>query len=308
VRTTTVIMPAYNAESSISRSIESVQAQSYDDWKMIVVNDGSHDQTAQIVRKFVDSDDRIILLNQKNAGVAAARHAGITKSDTEFISLLDSDDSWDKDYLKNMLSALTQDQSLSLAVCDAFICDPDGSNPKLYSSLFPMAAPVTLERVAMREFHVFTSVTMRRSCYLDVGGYNKSLKRAEDFDLWLRVLAAGAKATFINKPMVNYCSDDRSLSADKRSMQKNTLEVYDNFIRSYPEMTNFCFDSMRAVRYNYALISAKIALKEKKYDDFFSKSKDVFENGENFKLQCAVNLAKFSPTLAHTLFTWREST
>lgn len=89
-----VIIPAYNAEAFIGRTLESVLAQTYENIEVLVVDDGSRDRTAEIVASFAQKDSRVILLKQQNAGVAAARNLAIEKSRGEYIAPLDADDIW----------------------------------------------------------------------------------------------------------------------------------------------------------------------------------------------------------------------
>lgn len=97
-------MPAYNMEAYIGESIRSIFAQTYRDWELIVINDGSADNTAGIVRQFADS--RIRLIEQDNRGVSAARNAGLDAARGEFISFLDADDLWDRPFLQSLLAAI----------------------------------------------------------------------------------------------------------------------------------------------------------------------------------------------------------
>jgi cellulose synthase/poly-beta-1,6-N-acetylglucosamine synthase-like glycosyltransferase len=97
----TVVMPLYNKEKDVARAIKSIVHQSIDDWELIVVNDGSTDSSAQQVERI--SDPRVLLVNQANAGVAAARNAGVHRARSEFVSFLDADDEWDKDMVATLL-------------------------------------------------------------------------------------------------------------------------------------------------------------------------------------------------------------
>lgn len=103
-----VIVPVYNAENYVSRCIESVQAQSYANWQMILIDDGSKDKSWEICQKYARLDDRIQVIHQENAGAGAARNAGLMKALGEYVVFIDSDDYVDKDYFK-LLSVHTED-------------------------------------------------------------------------------------------------------------------------------------------------------------------------------------------------------
>lgn len=104
----TVIVPIYNSERYLSRCIESVLSQSYDDWQMILVDDGSTDNSLDICQTYAQQDSRIIVIHQQNSGAGAARNVGLSKSIGEYIVFIDSDDFVDKDYF-NFLSKHDED-------------------------------------------------------------------------------------------------------------------------------------------------------------------------------------------------------
>src|SRR4051794_35435915 len=99
-----VVMPAYNAEATIGQTISSVLAQTFRNFELIVVSDGSTDRTAQIVQELSANDPRVTLVIQKNRGVAAARNYGISLARTELIAPLDADDIWHGSYLEKQMA------------------------------------------------------------------------------------------------------------------------------------------------------------------------------------------------------------
>lgn len=98
-----VIMPAYNVEPYIEEAISSVLHQSFDDFELIIVNDGSTDNTGKIIREFVEKDERIIFIDKENEGVSVARNTAMEKAQGEYLALLDSDDYWHEDFLNVMI-------------------------------------------------------------------------------------------------------------------------------------------------------------------------------------------------------------
>lgn len=107
-----IITPVYNGEKYISETIESVIKQTYLDWEMIVVDDGSKDGSAAIVRRYAEKESRITLLQQPNGGSASARNNGIRYANGQYIALLDSDDLWDPDFLKSQLALLKEKNTI----------------------------------------------------------------------------------------------------------------------------------------------------------------------------------------------------
>lgn len=100
-----IVVPAYNVETEIEDCIRSVQQQTYPEWELLVVNDGSKDSTAAIVEKVAAEDSRIHLFNQQNAGVSSARNTGIREASGIYIAFLDGDDMWEPEFLEEMIAA-----------------------------------------------------------------------------------------------------------------------------------------------------------------------------------------------------------
>lgn len=102
-----VIIPAYNVEKYIGESIASVLGQTFTNWELIIINDGSTDKTQEVVEQFL-TDKRIVLVNQQNKGVSAARNKGLSLSHGDYISFLDGDDLWNPEFLREMVNAKAQ--------------------------------------------------------------------------------------------------------------------------------------------------------------------------------------------------------
>lgn len=111
-----IVVPAYNVETEIEDCIRSVQQQTYPDWELLVVNDGSKDSTAAIVEKMAAADFRIHLINQKNAGVSSARNTGIREASGVYLAFLDGDDMWESDFLEEMVT-IKEEHHMPMVYC-----------------------------------------------------------------------------------------------------------------------------------------------------------------------------------------------
>ena len=125
-----IIIPAYNADRFISETIDSILKQTYDSWELIIVNDGSTDKTKEIIGKYISSDSRIRIINQSNKGVSIARNTGIENAQGQFIALLDADDLWLEDNLKEKVNLL-----LSNAKPDFVFSDKNRADEKMQNIL-----------------------------------------------------------------------------------------------------------------------------------------------------------------------------
>jgi glycosyltransferase involved in cell wall biosynthesis len=196
-----VIIPAYNEADLVGSAIESVLRQSRSDWEAIVVDDGSTDGTAEAVRPFEERDPRIRLLRKENAGLSAARNSGFEVARGRYVSFLDSDDLLMPGYLEAMGAALDADPDAGLAYTDAWLMDADTRRIKRTTAMspwtpavHPAALSLDMIRLLIPDNFIFVSTTVPRSVLDDVGLFDPELRSAEDYDLWLRILAHGYRA------------------------------------------------------------------------------------------------------------------
>ena len=123
-----VIVPLYNKEDFVATSIGSILKQSYSDYEIIIVNDGSTDKSVNIVKAF--NDRRIRIINQENAGVSAARNKGIEEAKGEYIAFLDADDVWNEDYLATLMELVENYSQCDVFATNYEFCDANGKRTK----------------------------------------------------------------------------------------------------------------------------------------------------------------------------------
>jgi glycosyltransferase involved in cell wall biosynthesis len=224
-----VIIPAFNVEPFIAETIESLLAQTFRDFEAIVVNDGSTDGTEARLAPYLD---RIVYLKQENKGVMAARNAGIRASRGRMIALLDGDDLWMPDFLETLSGMMESDVGLSVAFPNAEFFGSPNFAGRLHQDVFPVAEPVTFDRVLRRECYIFGSLVIRREAIEDAGMFDETLEGqgAEDFDLWLRMLERGHRFKFTGKPLVRYRWRRDSLSNDGVNLLSCVVSVYEKFL------------------------------------------------------------------------------
>jgi len=190
-----VIMPAFNREKYIAESIESVLAQSFKDFELIVVDDGSTDKTVEIARGIAASDQRVrIETNGKNLGIAKTRNRALELARAEYIALLDSDDIWiDCNKLIKQTDFLDSHQDYALVGGAIRHIDPEGKALKV--ATFP-ETDAGLRRVIL-QINPFAQSTLmyRKGAILEAGGYSPEYQVCDDYALWLKV---GKKYKFAN--------------------------------------------------------------------------------------------------------------
>jgi len=180
-----VIMPAFQAARTVVRAIESVRAQDYPDWKLIVVDDASDDQTGDLAQSIADRDLRIeVLRNQKNLGAAASMNRAWQHADSEYVAVVDADDA----VLPNRLAAPLQrfESAPNLSVIGGAAHFVDVAQRYLRTVTLPASHEVLYRRRWYACPFVHPSVTMRRSFLERTKGYQDGLRLGEDYDLWMR--------------------------------------------------------------------------------------------------------------------------
>jgi glycosyltransferase involved in cell wall biosynthesis len=181
-----VIVPCHNAASYLPRALDSVLAQTYSHFRLCVVDDGSTDETAKILRRYADY---VSCVRQQRAGVAAARNRGISVSKGRYIAFLDADDYWLPTKLERQIELLEQNPGFGLVCSD---CETIEGGKSIGAYFLNRRVPKAgkLFELLTRECFVFTpTVVVRRACVQEVGLFNESLEVSEDFDLWLRISA-----------------------------------------------------------------------------------------------------------------------
>ncbi len=178
-----VVIPTYNRKEMVQEAVESVLSQTYQDFELIVVDDGSEDGTGEVLReKF---GERIIYLYQKNQGVSRARNRGIELSRGKYIAFLDSDDLWLKKKLERQVQFMQQNPEAMICYTDEIWIrrgvrvNPKKKHAKHSGWIYPQCLPLCIISPS--------SVLMRRELLEEVGGFDPEFPVCEDYDLWLRV-------------------------------------------------------------------------------------------------------------------------
>jgi GT2 family glycosyltransferase len=240
VVTFSVVIAAYQAESTVGVAVESVLAQTLDDFEVIVVDDGSSDETAAVAEAIATRDQRVRVLRQANAGPSAARNRGISAGAGEYVSMLDSDDLWLPDYLAEMGRALDLNPEMGFAYTDAWGLDEVSGRFLKATAMARQHPPAkTLphdEFVAelMQRNFVYNAVTVRRSVLDQVGGYDPSMSHSEDYELWLRIAISGFTAVRVDGPLGIKRNSSTSLSNDTAAMVAGMGLAYRAVLERHP--------------------------------------------------------------------------
>lgn len=236
-----IIVPCYNSEMFLKETLDCLRKQTYTNWECIIVNDGSTDSTQDIATLYVESDNRYILVNKENGGLADARNAGIKASHGEYILPLDSDDLIASSYIEKAVGYLSNHPEITLVYCRAkFFGDRNEE------WLLP---DYNYETLLYRNL-IFCSCIYRRSDYDKTEGYNTNMSRGlEDWDFLLSLLTKESSVYKIPEVLFFYRKHGNSM-LDDTLKHRNEMEdqIVTNHLELYRSHFHNIMDYRRAQR------------------------------------------------------------
>lgn len=216
-----VVIPAYNAEKSLFRALESVISQTLKPFEIIVVNDGSKDSTEKIANEFIqkNSDFNIKLISKLNGGVSSARNAGLKNAVGDYIALLDSDDEWFLDKLEKQIQVFNNNSSISFV--GGLIFEPlNGKKGELIE--------IDLSKLIFKNYFQPSTVIFKREIIETIGLFDETQNYAEEGNYFMRI-ASEYKCCLMNEQIVLYDQGKKGfgqsgLSANLKEMEKGELK------------------------------------------------------------------------------------
>ena len=226
-----VIIPAYNVAQYIAEALDSALAQTFADYEVIVINDGSPDTTEleQVLEPYLE---HIIYAKQENRGVSGARNTGLRLSRADFVAQLDPDDAWMPNYLEVQMRIIESDPAIDVLYPNAVIFGDTSQAGKELMDFMPSSGEVTFERLISQECNVITCVTARRESFIRAGLFDEDLRCSEDFDLWLRIIKQGGRIAYHRQILARYRRRQGSHTADPIWTCQNFLRVLEKAERN----------------------------------------------------------------------------
>jgi glycosyltransferase involved in cell wall biosynthesis len=217
-----VIIPTYNRAVYICEAIDSVLNQTFQDFEIIVVDDGSNDNTKGALAKY---NGRIKFFYQENKGVSCARNMGIKEAKGEYIAFLDSDDIWVSQKLEMQINAIEANNRLSLICGQVQFINESGS---YIDKILPKQGVSSFKEAMLYDVIITPTVLVKKECLMKVGGFNENLIVGEDFDLWLSI-ALSDDFLFIPEVLANVRSHKNRLSRNIEWQYKNHIKTYKKY-------------------------------------------------------------------------------
>lgn len=227
-----VVIPAYRAEAYIEATIDSVRRQTLADWELIVIDDGSPDRTADLVRRAMADDPRIRLISVENGGVSRARNRGVAESRAPLVAFLDADDRWAPEALACHHGHFAADPDLGVSFARVELLTPEGERTgKLCQTLL---TPLEASQLLALNLTITTSNwVVRRRLFEQLGGFVEGMNHSEDMEWLLRVRCRSAwKVQAVDRVLTYYRTAGGGLSAQLRSMEEGWLEMLER-VRAY---------------------------------------------------------------------------
>lgn len=209
-----IIMPTYNRADTLPRAVQSVLDQSHQHFELIIVDDGSDDNTEQVVQSFKDS--RVQYVQSEHKGASAARNCAIARSKCDYIAFLDSDDQWHPDFLLTLLEYLINaDPKVGVVFCSYWYYSKSSKIYKPENCVFTQGN--ILPELLKGNFVALPAAIIKKECILKSHGFDETLPCRHDWELWIRI-AMQWEFQYIDKPLLNVYRMDSSISTNHQHM------------------------------------------------------------------------------------------
>lgn len=223
----TVVMPCYNADATIAASIASIQAQTLEQWELIVVDDGSRDGSRHTVSQLSAEDQRIRLFAQHNAGPAVARNRGVAMARGKIVAFLDSDDIWAPDHLERAIAMIDTDTKLGVAFAPCQHMTADGRPTGHFTRSWPKGVAMA-DILACNPTATCSSLVVRKDVFATAGDMRADMVHAEDQEWLFRVARAGWSIRSHERATVGYRASPHGLSSDVARMYQGWCTFIDH--------------------------------------------------------------------------------
>lgn len=220
--TVSVIIPAYNAAWCIQRAVDSVLGQGFRDFELIVVDDGSTDDTVDILAAY---GDKLRVIKKGNGGLSSARNAGIRSAHGRYVAFLDADDHWMPSKLEKQVALMTMRPELAFCSTAALLVDPDHKHMGVWHcASSTMSALETIFSINAYVAGSGSAVLIRKDVLIQVGWFDEQLRSLEDIDMWMRLAAIGGYAC-IDEPLTVILKRPGSMSGNMDVMRNAAITV-----------------------------------------------------------------------------------
>ena len=254
-----VVIPAFNAASVIEETLDSVCAQTYQDFEVIIVDDGSTDDTAVIAREFCAADARFTLVQQPNGGPSVARNNAIERARGDWIAFLDADDVWLPEKLARQMELFREDPRANFLFTNYYFWDGSSGLFAYYRQNRPLPEGDAARKLVFACIYGCLTVMVRRETLQAVGPFDPDLPFVQDWDMWLRIAERGMWARGTREPLARYRRWPGSRSNQKMRSAEGDVRVLEKNLRAtqHPELRPIYRHSLALARGKLELARAR---------------------------------------------------
>lgn len=294
-----IIIPAYNIAKYFTETLNSVFIQTFSDYEIIIINDGSPD-TNEFETLIAPYREKIIYLKQENIGAGAARNFGIENSRGELLAFLDGDDIWLPEFLESQVKFL-EENNCDLIYSDALLFGGSAFDGRNYMQDAPSDGEANFESILDLRCNVITSGTIaRKAKVVEVGMFEWEKVRAHDFILWLKIAKAGGKIGYQKKVLLKYRVRIDSLSGNSVQRVQREIDVYDRVLKQI-ELNQ---TQKEIVEKQLTRLKAEMEIEKGKFfllQKDFAAAQESFARGNayrrSFRLRLIMFLLRVAPNL-----------
>jgi glycosyltransferase involved in cell wall biosynthesis len=305
-----IVIPSYNTADLIAACLDSVFAQTFQDFEAIVVNDGSPD-TPELEKVLQPYLDRIVYIKQVNKRAAGARNTAIAKARGEFLAFLDSDDTWLPNHLESQMKQFEADPALGLVYANAVLVG-DATRHIEFMEKCPSTGEAGFEALVVERCQIpVSTVVARKAAIVKAGGFDESLARCDDYDMWLRTALYGGKVGY-NRQVQACLAEGRpgSLGVSRARMADAywlILAKADQKLPLTSAQRTLVRDRAAEIRARYLILEGKNHLSARD----FPKARELFSEANHYfhkaKLSLVLFGLKVAPNATSRLFTfWKQ--
>ncbi len=306
-----VVIPAYQSAGYIAETLDSVLAQTFPRYEILVINDGSPD-TEELERVLAPYLVSIRYMQQVNGGPSVARNRGVREARGKYVAFLDSDDTWMPDHLAKQVELLEGDPGLALVYSDAVLLKGNAPVGRAFERA-PQDLTVTFEALVAERCSIGTStVVASRQAVLEAGGFEDRRRRSEDFDLWLRMAHRGVGMRYSTGAQVRHRAGN-GLAMDDNVMLQAQIDVYEKTLLTLPitgPQAELLCDKTQELQARLQLKLAKQALREGRFADALAAARRAEVILKSTKISFVIAGLRVAPRSLRAAFSayegWQE--
>jgi len=299
-----IIIPTYNTAGLIAGCLDSVFQQTFRDFEVIVVNDGSPDtvELEQVLRPY---QPKIVYIRQENKRAAGARNTAIHRARGEFLAFLDSDDSWLPNHLASQMDLFAQRPELDLVYSDAMVIS-DNASPMSFMKKCPSEGEPSFEALVVERCQIpISTVVVRKTALTKAGLFDETLARCDDYDMWLRAAFFGARMAYGQLPQARlYAGRPDSLGLSRSKMAEAYWKILENAAKALPlnpEQLTLVTRRAAEIRARYLIEEGKAQLREGRPEKAREMFSEANRSAPNLKVSMMIYTLQLAPRSAGNL-------